>query len=160
MSENNLFFIQEALNIGAYNITFHIETSIHVQKYIDLIKSKNVQVGIALNPATSLNTLEYLYGQVDNITIMAINPGFAGDSNERPISYAMGKIKNLAKIRDKYNYKFNIQVDGRVSIERIAKLVQCGADNLVLGSTSLFRKGLSLEENKVAILEEIKKGVK
>lgn len=154
MSLNNEYFITEMLKIGVQSISFHIETSLHIDRHINLIKKQNIKVGVALNPATSLSVLDYVLPQCDHILLMLINPGFATDKNEKQVFYAIQKITDLKNliIRNKLNTK--IMVDGRVSLEKIPALIKAGADNLVLGSTSLYIPGKTLQENK-ALLDKI-----
>lgn len=147
MSLNNEFFIKEMLETGVQNITFHYETSLHADRYVNLIKNQGVKASIALNPATSLSNLDYLLPNIDSICLMLINPGFAGNKNEKQVPYAERKIKELHDLINQKNLNTNIQIDGRVSLEVIPNLVRAGANNLVLGSTSLFIKGKTLKEN-------------
>lgn len=158
MSTNNEWFINEVIKIGANAICFHYETSLHVDRLMNLIKKAGMEVGIALNPATSLSTLDYILEYCDNILLMLINPGFAGDKNEKQVPYALKKVIDLRNLIDKNNYKTKIIVDGRVSMQTIEGLVKAGADKLVAGSTSLFLKSNSLAENKKQI-EQIIKGI-
>lgn len=160
MAVENEWFIEELINIGVQQITFHYETSRHIERYIELIRDRGIKVGIAINPATSLGVLEYVFPKVDNVLLMLINPGFAGNEKEVQVSYALEKIKDLNELKISKKYEFDIQVDGRVSLETIEDLVRCGATSLVLGSTSLFRKENTLLKNKELILESIKKGLK
>ncbi len=159
MSNNNEFFIQEMINIGVEQITFHIETGIHVDRYIKLIKNNGIKVGIALNPATPLSTLDYVLPQVDTVLLMLINPGFATDKNEQQVSYAIKKVEDLARIIKERGFDTEIEVDGRVSLNTIPGLVKAGANILVAGSTSLFIKENSLEENKVIMEKKISEGL-
>ncbi|MGX7197835.1 ribulose-phosphate 3-epimerase [Enterococcus olivae] len=148
MSVDNEYFVKEISQMNMDSITFHYETSLHVDRYINLIKNSGAKVGIALNPATSLSVLEFILPQVDMVCLMLINPGFATDKNEKQIPYAVEKIKRLKQMIDEQGLDVEIQVDGRVSLEAIPRLIEAGAENLVLGSTSLFIKGNSLQENK------------
>ena len=158
MSNNNEYFIQEMLKIGVQSVTFHVETSLHIDRYINLIHQAGAKAAVALNPATSLSVLDYILPELDMVCLMLINPGFATDKGEKQVQYAIKKIQDLReKIKD-CNAATSIQVDGRVSIERIPELVRAGADNLVLGSTSLFISGRSISENKVSVLEAIEEG--
>ena len=158
MSNNNEYFIQEMLKIGVQSVTFHVETSLHIDRYINLIHQADAKAAVALNPATSLSALDYILPELDMVCLMLINPGFATDKGEKQVQYAIKKIQDLReKIKD-CNAATSIQVDGRVSIERIPELVRAGADNLVLGSTSLFISGRSISENKVSVLEAIEEG--
>ena len=151
MSLNNEYFIGEMLKIGVQSISFHIETSLHIDRHINLIKKNNVKAGVALNPATSLSALDYVLSQCDQILLMLINPGFATDKNEQQVSYAAEKVSDLKKLITAKRLNTQIQVDGRVSLEKIPELIKSGADNLVLGSTSLYIPGKTLSENKAAL---------
>lgn len=124
MSNNNELFIKEMLDIGAQHISFHYESSLHVDRYIQLIKNNGTKVGIALNPSTSLSVLDYILPEVDTVVLMLINPGFAGNKHEKQVSYANKKIKDLKDLIDKKGLSTSIQVDGRVSLEDIPELVK------------------------------------
>lgn len=158
MSTNNEFFINEMLKIGAQSITFHLETSLHVDRLINLIKNEGVEVGIALNPATPIETLDTIMEELNLICLMLINPGFATNKNETQVSYALKKVKKLREMLNKKDIDLDLQVDGRVSLESIPDLVKAGATNLVLGSTSLYRPDDSLINNKQKIIESLDKG--
>lgn len=158
MAMNNEYFIKELIEIGMQSISFHYETSIHIDRYIKLIKNSGAKVGIALNPATSLSVLEYILPEVDKVVLMLINPGFATDKNESQVTYAKQKVCDLRKMIQDNKLKTSIQVDGRVSLETIPELIQAGADDLVLGSTSLFLKGNTLRKNKIMLDQAIQIG--
>ncbi len=138
MSINNEFFINEMINIKAERIVFHLETSIHLDRELNLIKQAGLSCGVAITPATSLNSLDYILDKCDVVTLMLINPGFATNKNETQVNYALKKVSDLRKMIDERNLDTLIQVDGRVSLETIPQLIKAGADDLVLGSTSLF----------------------
>lgn len=159
MSLDNEFFIEELTKIGMQSISFHYESSLHVDRYINLIRESGAEVGIALNPSTSLSVLDYILPEVDMVVLMLINPGFATNKNEQQISYATKKIKDLRNMIDEKKLNTKIQVDGRVSIDTIPDLIKAGADDLVLGSTGLFIKGNSLEENKKILDKAVEKGL-
>ncbi|WP_191567347.1 ribulose-phosphate 3-epimerase [Metabacillus idriensis] len=159
MANNNEFFIQEMLKIGVQQISFHLETSIHIDRYINMIRKNGVKVGVALNPATPLSVLDYVLPQVDTVLLMLINPGFATDKNESQVSYAVQKVEDLGKLIQKKGLETRIEVDGRVSLDTIPGLVKAGADILVAGTTSLFISSNSLDENKLLVEEAITKGL-
>jgi ribulose-phosphate 3-epimerase len=159
MSNNNEFFIQEMLKIGVQQISFHVETGIHIDRYIQMIRKNGTKVGVALNPATPLSVLDYVLPQCDTVLLMLINPGFATDKNENQISYAVQKVQDLRELIQKRGLDTRIEVDGRVSLETIPALVSAGAEILVTGSTSLFIPNNSLQENKRLVEEAIVKGL-
>lgn len=159
MANDNEFFIQEMIDIGVEQITFHIESSVHIDRYINLIRNSGAKVGVALNPATPLSVLDYVLPQCDTVLLMLINPGFATDKAEKQIAYAVKKVKDLHRYIKEKGLGTRIEVDGRVSLESIPSLVDAGADILVAGSTSLFVKGNSLAENKQIMEQRIAEGI-
>lgn len=158
MAQNNEFFIQEMLKIGVQQISFHLETSVHTDRHLEMIRKQGVKVGIALNPATPLSDLEYVLPQCDTVLLMLINPGFATDKNETQVPYAAKKVADLSRWIRQQALSTRIEVDGRVSLESIPDLVNAGANNLVAGTTSLFNPNYSLAENKKRVEEAIQKG--
>ncbi|MBH0231359.1 ribulose-phosphate 3-epimerase [Halobacillus yeomjeoni] len=160
MANDNEFFIQEMLDIGVDQITFHLETSSHIDRYINLVKKQGTKVGVALNPATPLSVLDYVLEQCDTVLLMLINPGFATDKNEQQVSYALQKVRDLSELIQSKGLDTKIEVDGRVSLEKISGLVEAGADILVAGSTSLFKSGNTLSENIEIVEQAIREGLK
>lgn len=159
MANTNEFFIQEMLRIGVEQITFHVETSVHIDRYINLINKHDTKVGVALNPATPLSVLDYVLPKCDTVLLMLINPGFATDKGEQQVSYAAKKVEDLAKLIRSRDLDTKIEVDGRVSLNTIPTLVRAGADILVAGSTSLFEKSSSLKDNKKLMESLIQEGL-
>lgn len=160
MSNHNDFFINEMIAIGVQQISFHIESSIHIDRYINLIKKHGIRAGVALNPATPLTTIEYILPQCDSVVLMLINPGFATDKGEKQVCYAHQKVADLSQLIQLKKLEVGIQVDGRVSLQSIPSLIKAGATNLVLGSTSLFIPGKSIKENKKSVDQSIQIGLK
>ncbi|HBA5911808.1 ribulose-phosphate 3-epimerase [Escherichia coli] len=159
MSMNNEWFFQQVLEIGVQRVSFHYETSLHPDRLVNLIKKHNVEVGVALNPATSLTSLDYLLPSLDYVLLMLINPGFAGDKNETQVPYAIEKVRNLREKICGIDSGAAIQVDGRVSFASIPGLIAAGANNLVLGSTGLFIKGATLADNKTQLDRYVREGL-
>ncbi|MFZ4451605.1 ribulose-phosphate 3-epimerase [Salibacterium aidingense] len=160
MSNHNEFFIREMINIGVEQITFHMETSTHIDRHLQLIRKNGIKAGVALNPATSLTALDYVLPQCDTILLMLINPGFATDKREQQVTYAKQKVEDLTHLIKQQRLETSIEVDGRVSMEAIPDLVKAGANILVAGSTSLFIPNNSIAENKKFIEQNISKGLK
>ncbi|SDJ57400.1 ribulose-phosphate 3-epimerase [Salimicrobium halophilum] len=159
MANDNEFFIQEMIDIGVEQISFHLESSVHIDRYVNLIRKSGTKVGVALNPSTPLSSLDYILPQCDTVLLMLINPGFATDKNEKQVPYATKKVKDLQALIQEKGLDTRIEVDGRVSLETIPELVNAGADILVAGSTSLFIKERSIAENKKIMEEKIAEGL-
>jgi ribulose-phosphate 3-epimerase len=116
---------------GADLITFHPEASQHVDRTLQLIKGEGCQAGLAFNPATSLEALEYVLDKVDLVLIMSVNPGFGGQSF---IDSALTKIERARKLIDASGRDIRLQVDGGIKVQNIAKVAAAGADTFVAGS--------------------------
>ena len=100
-------------------------------------------VGVALSPATPLTSLEYIIEDIDLVLIMTVNPGYKG---QPLVPQAIRKIKDLKKMINDLELDIKISVDGNVNSSTIPEMVSAGADILVLGSSSLFRKDISIPE--------------
>lgn len=124
-------YIEEFVNAGADIITVHVESSTHIHRTIQLIKSFNVKAGIALNPSTSLESIEYIINDVDMVLIMTVNPGFGGQGLIESIESKVRKLKNMINER---NLQIDIQVDGGIKPENISKVYDWGANIFVAGS--------------------------
>ncbi len=116
-------------------ISFHIETTDHPGRVIQQIKARNSRAGIALNPATPLNSIAYLLQGLDFVLLMTVNPGFAG---QKWIPAVSDKVKKLSQILHDKNLKIEIQVDGNIGKHNIPLLKNAGADIFVGGSSSVF----------------------
>ena len=124
-------YIDDFVNSGADILTVHYEACPHLHRTIQLIKSKGVKAGIALNPHTPVNVLDEIITDVDLILIMSVNPGFGG---QKFIESSVQKVSNLKKIIDARNLDVIIEIDGGVNLETGKKLAEAGASALVAGS--------------------------
>lgn len=124
-------YIEEFVKAGADYITVHAESTTHLHRTLQLIKSFGIKAGVVLNPATSLDVLEYVLDEIDIVLIMTVNPGFGGQSF---IEATKEKIKRLRKIIDERKLPIEIQVDGGVKLNNIEEIAKCGADIFVAGS--------------------------
>lgn len=120
---------------GADRITFHLEACRHSQRYLAQIREMGAASGISLNPQTPMDGLEYLLDVCDQVLVMTVNPGFGGQSMIEPV---IGKIAKLRKLIDACGAKTLIQVDGGVDRKSVRKIIDAGADVLVMGS-AFFR---------------------
>jgi ribulose-phosphate 3-epimerase len=102
-----------------------------LHRTIQRIKGHEVKAGVALNPATPLETLKYILEYVDLVLVMTVNPGFGG---QKFIDSMLKKIKELDEMRKEMNLSFEIEVDGGINIKNIKQVVEAGADIIVAGS--------------------------
>lgn len=129
--------IADFAKAGATNISFHIEATPHIDRTIQLIREQGCHVGVALNPATPLNCLEYIIDKIDLILIMTVNPGFGGQSF---IPSMLDKIAETKSLIEKSGRHIRLQVDGGIKAENIAQLAAKGADTFVAGSAIFCQK--------------------
>ena len=119
------------IDAGADIINVHIETCTHLHRIIQMIKSNNIRAGIALNPGTAITTLSEVIGELDQIVIMSVNPGFPGQNF---IPKTLNKVSNLRNQINKYGLNTDIEIDGGINKSSIKAAVEAGANILVAGS--------------------------
>ena len=129
-------YIKEVVEAGGDLIIVHVETCVHLQRVLRMIRDLGVKSGVALNPATPLTTIEYVLDDLDLILIMSVNPGFGG---QEFIPSVLPKIRRVRRKLVKRGLEIEIAVDGGVNVETAPKIVEAGADVLVAG-TAIFGK--------------------
>jgi ribulose-phosphate 3-epimerase len=132
-------FLDVFAEAGADTITVHAEAATHLHRTLQRIRKLGKRVGVSLNPATSPDVLEYVYGDVDLILLMTVNPGFGGQAF---IPSVLEKIQRVrARLRDLgRDSDVDIEVDGGISPSTASKVVEAGANLLVAGS-AIFGAG-------------------
>ena len=125
-------------------VHLHYEACRNLHRDLISLKKKGFQVGLVLNPATPLQSIEYVIEEVSSVIIMTVNPGSSG---QKLVPQTMKKIEKLKEWRDRLHYQFDIVVDGNVSYDNIPNMVALGADTIVLGTSGLFDKKCSLDES-------------
>lgn len=128
-------YIQDFANAGATVIVVHYESTPHVHRLVKLIQKAGVKAGVALNPGTPINVLEYLLDDIDLVVVMAINPGIVG---HKLIPQILPKIKELKKMLKKHT-NILIEVDGGVTPETAPHMLRHGADMLVCGTGTIYK---------------------
>lgn len=123
--------IPEFASAGATVISVHPETTEHLHRTLMLIKDAGCQAGLVLNPATSLEVLDWTLPMLDLVLVMSVNPGFGGQSF---IDSALDKLRAIRARLDAHNRPVRLEVDGGVKVENIAKIRAAGADTFVAGS--------------------------
>ena len=139
MATQQDFFIDELLDIGVQQITFHIECEKHVDRQLNRIKDAGVRAGVALKPSTDIRGMEYILEKCDVILLMLINPGFADMGSESQVPYAEHKIRDLRNMIQCRGLDIKIEIDGRVSVQDIEKYAPELVDIFVTGSTCIKR---------------------
>ncbi|MFC7320399.1 ribulose-phosphate 3-epimerase [Halobacillus campisalis] len=143
-------YIEQFAKAGSDIITVHQEACPHLHRTIQLIKSFGVKAGVVLNPATPIESIAPILGDVDLVLLMTVNPGFGGQSF---IDSVLPKIEKAAQLRRENKYNFEIEVDGGVNKETARLCTQAGADVLVAGS-AIFN-----ETNRKTAIDQIKDSI-
>jgi ribulose-phosphate 3-epimerase len=130
-------YVEGFAKAGASILTVHPEAGPHLHRTIQLIKSKGVKAGVSLNPATPVEALAPVIGDVDLVLIMSVNPGFGGQSF---IQSQLAKIARVREMIDASGRDIDLEVDGGITAETAPAAIAAGADVLVAG-TATFTGG-------------------
>lgn len=117
---------------GADILSIHIEASTHLHRSIQNIKNLGMKAGVALNPHTPVQLLEDVLADIDLVCIMSVNPGFGGQSF---IPRTLGKVRALRQMIQASGSAALIEIDGGVTLDNAASILEAGADVLVAGNT-------------------------
>ena len=116
---------------GADLIGVHVEACPHLHRTLHQIRERGKRPCVVLNPATPLEAIEWVLGDVDQVLIMSVNPGFGG---QQFIPSALAKIRLLRAMIRERGLAVDIEVDGGVKLDNVAAVVEAGADVIVSGS--------------------------
>jgi ribulose-phosphate 3-epimerase len=137
MIENPDQYIPEFAEAGADWVSVHQEAVRHLNRTLHLIRSRGMQAGVVINPATPVETLSEVLDIVDYVLVMSVNPGFGG---QEFIPGSVHKLRKLRELRDQRRLNYRIEVDGGVSLHTVAEVVRAGAEILVAGN-AVFGEG-------------------
>jgi ribulose-phosphate 3-epimerase len=141
-------FVRDFAEAGADIITVHPEAGPHLHRTLQLIKSLGKKAGVALNPATSLDAVDHVLGDLDLVLVMTVNPGFGGQAF---ITSQLDKIRALRKSITASGKKIELEVDGGIDVATARQVIEAGADVLVAG-TATFKGGASQYASNIAAL--------
>ena len=116
---------------GADYITFHPEASTHVDRSLQLIRDLGCKAGLVINPATGLDTAQWVMDKMDMLVLMSVNPGFGG---QKFIPSTIDKLKQARSMIDSSGHDIRREIDGGVGVNNIAEIAAAGADTFVAGS--------------------------
>jgi len=138
---------------GADYYNFHVEATHQISRVIKKVKESGMKPGVALNPATSVNCLEWIMQDIEMVVVMAINPGVVG----HPFIPSM--LKKITAIREMANRmgntKLHIEVDGGVTPLTAPDMISAGANVLVCGTGTIFRPQEDTIINKTISLRKV-----
>lgn len=124
-------YIDDFIKAGADYLVVHAEATVHLHRAVQHIKEKGAKAGISINPATPLESLTHILGDLDMVVLMSVNPGFGGQGY---IPGSTAKIKALKAMLNAIGSVALLEVDGGVKPSNAAEVIGAGADVLVMGS--------------------------
>ncbi|MBA3540621.1 MAG: ribulose-phosphate 3-epimerase [Deltaproteobacteria bacterium] len=116
---------------GADLIGVHVESSPHLHRTLAQIRDLGKQPVVVLNPATPLESIEYVLPEVAMVLLMSVNPGFGG---QRFIPSTLDKVRRLRRMIDERGLNVEIEVDGGINVDNISEVCAAGANVIVSGS--------------------------
>ena len=146
MVEEPIRYINDFADAGADIITVHAEACRHLDRTIDVIKERGLLAGVAINPATTIESIGCILPKVDMILIMTVKPGFGG---QELIPYTIEKVRELRQLLLKTGNKADIEVDGGVNLSNVETLLSAGA-NIIVAGNAVFSG--NIEENVTSFL--------
>lgn len=136
-------YVRPFRDAGVDLITVHVEASVHLHRTVETIRDCGARVGVALNPATSVDAIREILPFVDLVLVMSVNPGFGG---QRFIETSTDKISRVRRLLDEAGRPgAELQVDGGIGPDTIAAVVRAGASVVVAGSAVYNRDGTVAE---------------
>ncbi|HKH48491.1 MAG TPA: ribulose-phosphate 3-epimerase [Thermoanaerobaculia bacterium] len=139
--------IDEYLAAGAARVAVHQEAVVHLDRLLAHIRQKGAQAGVALNPATPVEVLVDVLPSLDFVLLMSVNPGFSGQAF---LPRALDKARRLRELIDRSGGMVEIEMDGGIDRDNIARVVTAGVDTCVVGS------GIFAAPDPVAQMSELR----
>jgi ribulose-phosphate 3-epimerase len=124
-------FVADFRRAGADGLTVHVEAVTHLHRCLQEIREQGMRAGVALNPATPVESVYEVLPDLDLVLVMTVNPGFGGQAF---IPGSLDKIRRMRDLIERRNPAARLQVDGGIKAENAAEALAAGADVLVSGS--------------------------
>lgn len=134
MIEEPIRYLEDFKAAGADIITVHVEACQDLKKTVEKIKELGLKAGVTLKPATSLEELKAIIKDIDMVLIMSVEPGFGGQVF---MPEALQRIRDLKAMSEQYGANIDIEVDGGITADNVAKVIEAGA-NVIVSGTSIF----------------------
>ncbi|MAK19323.1 MAG: ribulose-phosphate 3-epimerase [Candidatus Pelagibacter sp.] len=144
-------YIKSYAEAGADIITIHPEATNNLLKSIKEIKKFKKKVGISLNPNSSINLVTKYLDKINLVLVMSVYPGFGG---QKFMPKVLNKIEKLKNLKEKYNFKFDIEVDGGINFSNSKSVIAAGA-NIIVSGTTIFRENNGNLKKNIKILKTI-----
>ena len=148
MISNPADYVDAFADAGADILTIHPEADPHAHRTLQAIRDAGMKPGIALNPSTPVETIDYLIDNLDMILVMSVNPGFGGQSF---IDNQLDKIRALRARIDKTGRDIILEVDGGLNKDTAPKAIAAGVTSIVAGS-AVFKGDSAKYADNIKIL--------
>jgi ribulose-phosphate 3-epimerase len=148
-------YIEAFVAAGANGVTVHAEACTHLQRTLAQIRDAGAKAGVAFNPATPPDVLDYVLDDLDLVLVMTVNPGFGGQA------FLPATLPKIARVRDMIHgasQSIQIEVDGGITVDTVASVVSHGANALVAG-TSVYGYPDGVATGVAALREAARKAV-
>jgi ribulose-phosphate 3-epimerase len=124
-------YIDDFIRAGANWISVHVEADNHLDRTLHYLQDNGIRAGVAINPGTSLSSLDEVIPWVDYVLVMTVNPGFGG---QKFIPSMLKKIRRIRESAVCNNYRARIEVDGGISAHNLNEVINAGAEIIVAGN--------------------------
>lgn len=155
MIDNPDRYLKEFAEAGADLITVHAEATLHLHRTLQLITALGCKVGVAINPATSVEAIYEVLAIVDQVLVMTVNPGFGA---QRFIETMTAKVRRMRRLMDELCPLGDLQVDGGIHVGNIADVVYSGANVIVVGS-AVFNATATPEANLAQLRAQVQENM-
>ena len=135
-------YLTDFVEAGANHLTVHVEACLHLNRTVQRITELGCTVGVALNPATPIESVREILPFVDLVLVMSVNPGFGG---QRFIETSTSKLRRMRRLQEELNPTCDLQVDGGITAHNINDVVRSGANVIVVGSSVYTREATPAE---------------
>jgi ribulose-phosphate 3-epimerase len=125
-------YFDDFVTAGATGLTIHVEAAPHLHRQLTRIRELGCAAGVALNPATPVESIREIIPELDLLLIMTVNPGFGG---QEFIPYSADKVQRARALLDASGSGAALEVDGGISRKTIAQVHDAGADTFVAGNS-------------------------
>jgi ribulose-phosphate 3-epimerase len=139
------------IDAGGDIINSHIEAATHIHRIVQQVHGRDRKVGVCLNPGTPVTAIEQVLPEVDQVMVMAVNPGASG---QRFIDSALPKVARLRKLIGQNGYAAEIEVDGGVSLETAPRCAAAGA-NVLVAASAIFNDSAPPTQNIERLRESL-----
>jgi ribulose-phosphate 3-epimerase len=148
-------YLKEFADAGADIITVHAEATVHLHRTLQLVTTLGCKVGVAINPATSVEAIHEMLPFIDQVLVMTVNPGFG---SQRFIETMTAKIRRMRRLMDELCPLGDLQVDGGIHAANIADVVYSGANVIVAGS-AVFNEKATPETNLARLRAQVQENL-